>query len=307
MNKRLMAILCAFVLPLSGCSVSGGETLPPEGAYKVYYAVTGKQATVRSVDYEYRIPDADAETASALARMVMTAPETYGLSSPVRPEVHFRSAELEEDGRLHLDLSEQYGGLSGIDLTIANACFTLTLCQLEDVDSVYITVEGEPIPYQTLQLLRESDLVLSGAEEETVTISATLYFPWAGGYGLAAEQRDVVKTESEGVAAALVSALLAGSRSGDGVRRLMPEGTQLRSVTVENGVCTVDLSGEFLSGMPEVAADARLLIYSLVNTVCAMESLEVQSVQLLVEGQRVPDYGGVNAAVPLEPDFTLAQ
>ena len=51
--------------------------------------------------------------------------------------------------------------------------------------------------------------------------------------------------------------------------------------------------------MPEVAADARLLIYSLVNTVCAMESLEVQSVQLLVEGQRVPDYSSVNAAVPL--------
>ena len=68
MNKRLMAILCALALPLSGCGVSGGETLPPEGAYKVYYAVTGKQATVRSVDYEYRIPDADAETASALAR-----------------------------------------------------------------------------------------------------------------------------------------------------------------------------------------------------------------------------------------------
>ena len=64
MNKRLMAILCAFVLPLSGCGVSGGRPCPPGGPIKVYYAVTGKQATVRSVDYEYRIPDADAETAS---------------------------------------------------------------------------------------------------------------------------------------------------------------------------------------------------------------------------------------------------
>ena len=94
--------------------------------------------------------------------------------------------------------------------------------------------------------------------DRTVTISATLYFPWAGGYGLATEQRDVVKTESEGVAAALVSALLAGSQSGDGVRRLMPEGTQLRSVTVENGVCTVDLSGEFLSGMPDQLRQKRV-------------------------------------------------
>ena len=307
MKKRLIALLCALALPLGGCGAPGEEASPPEGAYRVYYAVTGKQATVQSVDFEYRIPDAGVPAADALAKMVMTAPQTYGLASPVRPEVHFRSAELEEDGLLHLDLSEQYGGLSGIDLTIANACFTLTLCQLEDVDAVYITVEGEPIPYQTLQVLRESDLVLSGAEEETVTISAALYFPRDGGYGLVVEQRDVVKTEREGLAAALLGALLSGPQGGEGARSLMPEGTQLRSVAVENGVCTVDFSGEFLSGMPAGAGEARLLLYSVVDTVCAMESLEAQSVQILVEGRRLTDYGGVNAAMPLEPDFTLAQ
>lgn len=62
-----------------------------------------------------------------------------------------------EEGRLHLDLSEQYGGLSGVDLTVADACLTLTLCQVEGVESVYVTVEGREIPYRRVQQLGPDD------------------------------------------------------------------------------------------------------------------------------------------------------
>ncbi|UQT50470.1 GerMN domain-containing protein [Flavonifractor plautii] len=64
-----------------------------------------------------------------------------GPRHPLPRGVRLLSWELEE-GRLHLDLSEQYGGLSGVDLTVADACLTLTLCQVEGVESVYVTVEG---------------------------------------------------------------------------------------------------------------------------------------------------------------------
>ena len=71
-----------------------------------------------------------------------------------------RMAEVEE-GRLHLDLSEQYGGLSGVDLTVADACLTLTLCQVEGVESVYVTVEGREIPYRRVQQLGPDGLLLT--------------------------------------------------------------------------------------------------------------------------------------------------
>ena len=80
-------------------------------------------------------------------------PETYGLSSPVRPEVHCRSAELGGGRTPPPGPLGQYGGLSGIDLTIANACFTLTLCQLEDGFGLHHRGGGGAHPYQTLQLL----------------------------------------------------------------------------------------------------------------------------------------------------------
>lgn len=70
-----------------------------------------------------------------------------------------------EDGCLHLDLSEQYGGLTGIDLTIADACLTLTFCQVEGVEAVYVTVEGSEIPYRPIQRLTLEDVLLSTGQE----------------------------------------------------------------------------------------------------------------------------------------------
>ena len=85
-------------------------------------------------------------------------------ASPVPDGVRLLDWELEE-GCLHLDLSEQYGSLTGVDLTVADACLTLTLCQVEGVESVYVTVEGNEIPYRSIQQLTLEDVLLSTGQE----------------------------------------------------------------------------------------------------------------------------------------------
>ena len=96
----------------------------------------------------------------ALVDALLSPPETQGLATPFPEGVRLLSWEVEE-GRLHLDLSEQYGGLSGVDLTVADACLTLTLCQVEGVESVYVTVEGREIPYRRVQQLGPDGLLLT--------------------------------------------------------------------------------------------------------------------------------------------------
>ncbi|MEG1858184.1 MAG: GerMN domain-containing protein [Pseudoflavonifractor sp.] len=161
MRKRCMAGLFILLLTLSSCAIfTAQKTQPPEGAYRVYFAVTGERASVDAVDYEYRILPEGAPPIRTLAEAILAGPGTADLVSPLPGGVSVRSAHLGIDGQLHLDLSERYGGLSGIDLTIANACFALTFCQIPGVVNLYITVEGEPIPYQNLQTLRPEDLVL---------------------------------------------------------------------------------------------------------------------------------------------------
>lgn len=44
---------------------------------------------------------------------------------------------------------------------MAGACLTLTLCQVEGVESVYVTVEGREIPYRRVQQLGPDGLLLT--------------------------------------------------------------------------------------------------------------------------------------------------
>lgn len=303
-NSGLLLALCAGLLLLSACAlVEGGEEIQPQGAYKVYYAVTGEQATVQVVDWEYRVSSGE-DTASALAELVLSQPETLGLASPAPSGTRLLSCQ-QEDGQLRLDLSEQYGGLSGVDLTVANSCLTLTLCQLEGVEEVYITVEGEPIPYQTLRAMGTDDVLLPGTGETELTVSVGLCFPRADG-GLGVEYRDVVQNEGDTMASTVFNALLEGPRYQE-LTSLMPEGTKLRGISVEGGVCTVNLSSEFLAGLPEEAQAARLLLYSIVDTLCMQEKLSISTVQILSDGHAIDSIGGVPASMPLEPDWTLLE
>lgn len=300
MKKRVPALFCALLLLLAACAPKEAEV--PEGAWRVWFAVSGERAAAQSVDFEYHSVDPEADPIKELVSLLLSGPTAAGLGSPFPQGVRLLSAELGEDGTLTLDLSEQYDGLPGVYLTVANACFVLTLSQVPGVENVTITVEGKPLPYQTIRALRESDLILSGAEEETVSVNALLYFPREGG-ALGGEYRDVVKTEDASLPAAVVSALLEGPRY-EGLISLMPEGTVLRSAKIENGVCRLDLSQPFVDHAPQ-QAEAKLVLYSIVNTLCALSEVSIDSVQLTVEGQSVAVYGGVPALNPLEPDYSL--
>ena len=70
----------------------------------------------------------------------------------------------------------------------------------------------------------------------------------------------------------------------------------MRSVTLEDGLCTVDLSQAFLDGLPADSGQARLAVYALVNTLAGVDGVE--QVQLLVEGAALGQ--------PLYPDQSLA-
>lgn len=208
-----------------------------------------------------------------------------------------------EDGGLFLDLSGEYAALEGVELTLADYCITMTMEQLEGVETVYITADGRPLSGRYRQSLNSGQVLLSGAEEQPVEVSAVLYFPRAVGRGLGVENRRFQMTEDDVPVEVVTQALLEGPRSSQLVS-LIPQGTQLRSVELEDGVCRVDLSAAMVEEMPRDEDSQTLIIYSLVDTLGNLESVE--SVVLLVEGQQLERYGSVVLAEGLEPDFGLA-
>lgn len=163
MKKRLGVFLIVLLL-LTSCAA-------PEraGGWKLYFptaSYTGGPALVPQSLDPARAPDPE-----GLLRCLLAGPEEEGLYSPFPPGVFLRSW-YQEDGVVHIDLSEAYGGLSGMELTLADYSIALTLCQLPGVEGVSITVENDPMLFRYRQVLSPGDVLLDdlpagdGAAEE---------------------------------------------------------------------------------------------------------------------------------------------
>lgn len=249
------------------------------------------------------VPYTGALSVEPVARALLSAPvQADGLYSPFPEGTRLLGWEL-ENGDLQVNLSEEYGALEGFDLTLANYCLTLTLCELPQVERVGISVEGTPLGGYWARLDVEQAL-LSGAEERPVEVSAGLYFPRAVGRGLGVEDRVFQLTEGDVLAEAATLALLSGPESQE-FSTAIPEGTQLRSLRLEDGVCYVDFTQALLDGLPEGQEGRTLLVYSIVNTLGNLSS--VDSVCLQVEGETLTRLGDMELSERLEPDFGLVE
>ncbi|WP_295632164.1 GerMN domain-containing protein [uncultured Intestinimonas sp.] len=305
MLRRLTALLCALAL-LSGC-IAGTSAGTGEG-YAVYFTVPfdpgSNEERVEGpalASETRRIPEGE-EPLNALMEALLSGPLSDGLASPFPAGTRQLSPPVLENGVCTVDLSEQYGGLSEVDLTLADYCITLTLCQVEGVDAVTILVEGAVIPYGDHQMLRESDVVLSSAEDEPVYLTADLYFLREGG-GLAVETRELLVPSGAIPAEVLLKALLSGPET-PGLYLPIPEGAELIDLWINSdGTCYVSFSAPFLEGEPAPTSQARLLLYAIVNTLCQLS--DVSAVRLLVEGESPEEYGGVPTTSPLEPNQNL--
>ena len=201
-----------------------------------------------------------------------------------------------EDGIAHVDLSQPYGDLVGVDLTVADYSIALTLTQLEGVDGVRITVNGSDPEGGGGRVLYAEDVVFSGVEEEPVELSAALYFRRSGTQELGYELRVFQLTEEDDPTLAVLEALLEGPQD-EGLAAILPEGLEVRSVRVENGVCYADLSAVLLESVPDSREEQELVVYSIVNTLCSLDT--VDGVELQVEGEALESYGQLELDGPL--------
>lgn len=222
-------------------------------------------------------------------------PEKSGLVSPFPEGTHLQQWN-QEGKRVTVDLSWPYGDLVGIELTLADYCITLTLTQLDGVEEVCITVNGNALPYRERQVFTAQDVMFTGAEEEPVEVTAALHFRRKDSQELGFEFRVFQLTESDSVAQVVLEALMAGPQD-EGLERILPAGLNVLSARQEGKVCYVDLSAVFVQQIPQEEWEQQMVIDSLVNTLCSLENVE--QVQLLVEGQPLEWYGDVPVNQPV--------
>lgn len=280
MKKLCCALLALALLALAACAAPTEEQ---EEEFLLWFTGGTSTWSAASQALQGEAYGGEHTVPAVMAALLAGPEESSGLTSPIPAGTRLLNWSL-KSGILRVDLSPPYNTLVGVDLTLADYCVTLTLTQLEGVDGVCITVNGGTLPFRDRQILRESDVVFSGAEEEPVRFFAALCFGRTESSELGVELRSFRLTENEQPALAVLEALAAGP-SDQGLSPLLPPGVQVYSARVENGVCYADFSKELLSGEQERPEEYLLMLRSITETLCSLES--IQSVQILVEGAPV--------------------
>ena len=119
-------------------------------------------------------------------------------------------------------------------------------------------------------------------------VKVNVYYPKNDGMGLVADSR-TVKLGSDDKYTAALKSLLAGTTE-KGQTNVIPKKAKLRSVTVKDGVATVDFSKELEQNFSGGSTGEEMLVGSIVDTLT--EFPEVQNVQILIDGAKVETLSG---------------
>lgn len=290
--KRLCCMLLSAVLLLTGLSACAVQTAEESEEVGLWFLAESADS---ALSLESQSWSGDRSIPAVMGALLDGPSAGSGLRSAVPAGT--RLLDWSQTGDLiWVDLSHEYGSLAGLELTLADYCITLTLTQLVGVNRVRITVNGGELPHRSKQIFRRDDVVLSGAEEEPVELTAALCFRRTGGNELGQELRVFRLTENQSAPLAVLQALLSGPQEA-GLEALLPEGLEVYSARVESGVCYADFSAALLNNIPGTVEEQQLVIRSLVESLCSLGV--VQAVQILVEGEPLTRYGQVDVSKPL--------
>lgn len=283
----LPVLLIAIVLQLTACgsqSAADGSSQTQDseqsGICQVYY-INKEETTITATDFDGSQWTGE-ELCSQLITQMSTAPDSVEYKAPIDG---FTCNSVTLDGTLvTVDFSAEYLQMDSIRETLTRAAVVNTLCGVEGVTAVQITVEGSPLTDSegntVGSMTRDMFIFSSGNEIRNYEKTRLhLYFANDTGDKLISTYRTLVYNSNISLERLVVEQVLSGPNTDDVKPTLNPD-TKVLSVTNSNGTCYVNLDGSFLVEPYDVTPQVAL--YSLVNSLTELTS--VTQVQISVNG-----------------------
>lgn len=294
--RKVAGLLLALLLGLTACAIPQEPSGEEEG-YLLYYLAETDEAKggdlIRS-SYEQLDLAEDAsleEQAAAVVERLIAGSRDESLRSPLPGGISLLSLTI-QDRRATVDLSGGFARLSGVELTLADYCLTLSLTALEGISAVAVTAQGREVGQQPKQIFYERDVLLSDMGDVLQTVEVTLYFLNSEG-ALEGEKRTLEVYEGQTLAENLIVALMAGPENRE-LTKVIPDNFMINSVRVDEGICYVNVSAESLAELPEDETAQRLILWSLSDSLYSIDS--VNELRFLSNGEELTYFG----AVPVE-------
>lgn len=153
--RRLIASLMGLflLLPMVGCSQGEEET-----GLLLYYPVADTALYGDAMGSQSSGLEGEVDILQ-LMDALLSGPTDTELQNPFPAGTQILWAGWQSDGVLVINLTEEYGGLMGIDLTLADYSIVTTLCQLDYVTQVQIWAANQENPFRDHQTLSMDDIL----------------------------------------------------------------------------------------------------------------------------------------------------
>lgn len=281
MRKKIL-LLCALVcLLFAGCSKE--QPAEADGTSVYYLSSTETKVEAHSVVLS---GTGEEEMLEELLQWLSTNPDKLEYKAPLSYGFSILDKSC-SDGKAVLNVSAEYLSLPPLKEVLIRAAIVRTLCQMDFITYVSITVEGEqlfdgmgePIGLMSADQFIDNDGNAINAYEQ---VRIKLYFADATGENLISGFRDKYYLSNTSVERLVVEELIAGpSGKVDYLFPTINPSTKIINVMTKDGVCYVNLSEDFLTVVGNVPT--KVSVYSIVNSLVELNS--VNKVQILVNGE----------------------
>lgn len=267
------------------------------------------------VEEKRSIPKTDNhnEIISAVEAAYREGPKTPNLVKAMSDNVDFVIGNNNDrlGNVLDVDIKEGFSDLSESARLVCIGSVVYTFSDLSFIDEVRLSVNGENIAdlysvygKNTASLNRENVVNNPIINPEKINRQrVVLYFPDNKGKGLAREERSIEVKQSQTLEYQIVEQLVIGPDDKE-LKVAIPQGTKIKDIKTEEGICYVNLSNDFVSKLSGSTADEKLIIYSIVNSLTELNY--VNKVQFLIEGEKISEFKGhYDFSKTFERDETL--
>ena len=306
MMKKMLILVLGCLLLLSACSMPKQPVTSVFGNQEtvVLYFANSQGTDLIPVNLNvYEKPQA--ELPGLVMEKLLEGPTSPELSRAIRLGTKLLTVAKEQT-LVKVDVSKEFYHEESIYDVLAISSIVKSLCSISGVDSVFMTVEGQPLltaEGTELGILKESDVVFDADALTEDESNITLYFSDTNAEYLTREIRQVKVPRGELMEKIVLTELINGPKGNGG--RTIPQETKIRSVETKDKVCFVNLSSEFITKNNVGIAAEQLTIYSIVNSLTELSN--VDKVQFLIEGEKKDVYLHMIFNEPIARDVSMIQ
>lgn len=277
----LVSVGCQNIRHLS-VSQSEKDDADTGTGYNIYY-INNDETKIKAFAYQLSSTTEDGIISECMEALAVS-PDDKNYKAVIASSVKVQQYQYDKDSRtLTLYFSQEYEQLSRTSEMLVRTAIVKTMTQF-----------GGIIDYVS---------EVSGSQGHVKEARFCLYFAAKDGSGLVRIYQTIHYPETESMAEVVVRTLMQGYPS-DKYKPVVSQDTLLKSVSVNDGLCQLDFSKEFLNKID--GQDFRLNVYGIVNSLTELS--DIQRVRITVDGKLIeeePDGVVLMNEMTAKPDLVV--